>query len=176
MPTIPIQRILIECSPSLRVDFGGRDCDYETFGGVHCLRILVSPGEYTPVATYKNGNPEYVRALNIEQYAVRAFERGFDLKVSDERDAIFYILQQIVTLSTSIDKRTKLDLRVFDFVLPESEDVALARLNGTQPFTLRVGAIEPPQAQGGRVMADDGRGWIKGGFTLKFREKKMRLR
>jgi len=26
------------------------------------------------------------------------------------------------------------------------------------------------------VLAEDGRGWLKGGFTLKFREKQMRLR
>ena len=41
---------------------------------------------------------------------------------------------------------------------------------------VQVDAIEPPQSQSGRVLAEDGRGWLKGGFTLKFREKQMRLR
>lgn len=164
-----IQRILIECPTQLRTDFGGRDCDYETFNSVHCLRLMIAPSDYTPVANYNSGQPEYVRSLNVPQYAVRAFEPGFDLRVVDDRDIIFYVVQRIATLSTAPDKRTKTDLKVFDFCLPEAED-------RTQGYTLRVGAIEPPQAQGGRVVADDGRGWLKGGFTLKFREKKMRQR
>lgn len=172
----PIQRILIECPTQLRTDFGGRDCDWETFAGVNCFKLMISPDQYTQIQTYKNGEPEYIRTLNTPQYAVRAFAPGFDLKISDERDTIFYILQRISTLSTSIDKRTKLDLKIFDFLLPEAEDVEIGRINGTQPYTLRLGAIEPPTALGGRVMADDGRGWIKGGFSLKFREKAMRLR
>lgn len=164
-----IQRILIECPAQLRTDFGGRDCDYETFNGVFCLKLMISPDRYTPNATFKSGEPEYIRSLNATQYAVRAFAPGFDLKISDDRDIVFYIIQRIVTLSTSSDKRTKTDIRVFDFCLPEAED-------RSQGYTLRVGAIEPPQSQSGRVMAEDGRGWLKGGFTLKFREKQMRQR
>ena len=164
-----IQRILIECPAQLRTDFGGRDCDYETFNGVFCLKLMISPDRYTPNATFKSGEPEYIRSLNATQYAVRAFAPGFDLKISDDRDIVFYIIQRIVTLSTSSDKRTKTDIRVFDFCLPEAED-------RSQGYTLRVGAIEPPQSQSGRVLAEDGRGWLKGGFTLKFREKQMRLR
>lgn len=173
---IPVQRILIECPTQLRTDFGGRDRDFEIFSGIHCLKLLVAPDQYTPVATYQNGDPGYVRTLNRPQYAVRAYEPGIELKITDEHETLFYLVQAIATGSTSANRRTKIDLKLFDFVLPEGEDVRLARLTGTLPFTLRSGAIDPPIAQGGRAIGRTGQGWIEGGFTLKFHEKTMRLR
>jgi hypothetical protein len=171
-----IQRILIECPIQLRADLGGRDRDYETFFGVHCLKLLIQPDQYKPVSVYKNGDPEYVRQLSATQFAVRAFEAGFELKITDPHDHLFYLLQGIATQSTSLDRQNKQDLKVFDFVLPEFEDVVIARQTNAVPFTLRTGTIDSPQAEGGRAIGSRGQGWIQGGYTLKFREKAMRIR
>ena len=43
--------------------------------------------------------------------AHKTTELGLDLKVSNDRDLIFYILQRISTLSIATDKRTKLYLK-----------------------------------------------------------------
>ena len=173
----PIQRILIECPLSVKAELGGRDRDFETFNGVHCLKLLIQGDQYKSASVYKNGEPGYVRTLNATQFSIRALEKGFDLKVVDPHETLFYLVQRISNLTTSLDRRTKTDLKVFDFLLPEVEDVIIARAATppTRPFTMRIGAIDPPQAEGGRAIGRSGQGWISGGFTVKFREKKMRL-
>lgn len=158
-------RLLIEC-PSDIYAIAGRDCDWETFGGVTCLKLLISPSEYTPVINYPNGEPGYVRSLISPQYSRRAYKAGFELKISDERDFLFYTMQTICTRSSTT--QFKRDVRVFDFVLPEAED----RANG---YSLRSGAFQPPKAQSGRILLE-AEGWIKGGFTIAFEEKKLRIR
>ncbi|BAS59872.1 hypothetical protein NIES2135_21350 [Leptolyngbya boryana NIES-2135] len=158
-------RLLIEC-PSDLYEVGGRECDWETFNSVPCLKLLVSPGEYTPVINYPNSEPGYVRSLSSPQYSRRAYKGGFELKVSDERDFLFYTMQSICTRSSTT--QFKRETRVFDFVLPEVEDRTIG-------YSLRVGAFQPPKAQGGRILLES-EGWIKDGFSIAFEEKRLRIR
>lgn len=159
-------KLLIECPSDLRVQFPLRDCDWEMFGGTNCLKFLISPDEYTPIVNFPNGEPEYLRSLSLPQYALRSYAGGIELRITDERDRLFYLIQALATRSTS--NQFKREIRLFDFVLPEVEDVATG-------YTMRIGVFKPPKAQGGRVMLGNS-GFIKGGFTVSFEEKRLRLR
>lgn len=171
-----IPKLLIECPNTLQTAFGADNCYFEVFAGVFCLKLLLSPNEYKPNASYNGGDPGYLRVLNAPQYQVRAQVSSYDIAVTDERDYLFFILQRISELSTLSDRRTKYDVKVFDFILPEAQDVEIARTSNLMPYTLRIGAFQPPQPQGGRVVMGTSQGWIKGGFTVKFEEKKTRIR
>lgn len=175
--TSAVQRLLIECPIAVKSALGAADADFETFNGVHCLRLMLTPDQYTPVRNYANGDPAYVRTLAYEQFAQRTYDYAIELKIGDERDTIYYAVQQLATL-TSANLQFKQEVRVFDFVLPEVEAVIFARstVPATIPFTSRSGVITSPQAQGGRSVGEKGVGGIKGGFTCKFLERILRKR
>ena len=172
-----VQRLLIECPTSVKTALVAADADFETFSGVYCLRLMLMPDQYTPVKTYANGDPAYVRTLAYEQFALRAYSYAIELKIADERDTIYYAIQQIATLS-SANPQFKQEVRVFDFVLPEVEGIITARSTtpATIPFTMRTGVITAPEAKAGRAIGEKGVGGIKGGFTFKFLDRSLRLR
>ena len=171
-----IKRLLIECPVPIKQAFQAPDREFETFQGVHYLRLTLDRDYYTPTKTYGSGSAGWNRTFSTPTFTLRAYERGISLQIPDQRLFFYDILQEISRQSTTPDLRRKRTIKLVDFILPESADrmAAIAAVPQYEPFTVRFGTLSEPKANGGSVGLGMTGAWIKGGCAVQFLEAGLR--
>src|SRR6478672_3022357 len=161
-------RFFIQCPASLQTLYNTRACDFELVGSETYLRLPLHRSNYTPTKRYSGESPSYLRSFASPQVALKAYKQEFEIKITDERSPLYYLVQKIAR-SGYPTLQTHVPVTIIDYVLPELEDAEAAFFAGTEPFTVRAGLITDIKAGGGTV-SDGAKSWIGGGSSFKFEE------
>jgi hypothetical protein len=165
-------RLLIQCPASFQSLYNTRACDFELVNSQMYLKLPLHRSNYSPNKRYSGDSPSYLRSFDYPQVALKAYKQEFEIKLTDERSPLYYLIQKIARNSYPT-LQTHTPVTVIDYVLPEAEDVEAAFFAGTEPFTIRTGLLTGIKAGGGTV-SDGARSWIGGGSSFKFEELAMR--
>ncbi len=172
--TYPVtKQLLFECPAGVK-PASAPDVAFTTFDGVNCLVLPCERGNYTPVKNYAGSPPKLIRTFGTPVAQIRAYSYEIDLKVVDQRYWIYRTLQRI-SRHFKVG-RSKTPFRLFDFVLPEDEDVEAADVAGTEAYTTRLVVLNELKPNGGVVgQFDSPDAWMKDGFSARLEDLQERI-
>lgn len=155
--------------------YGASVSDFEIIAGVLYVRLTCREEDYKPEYIYPKGEPSFDRSFTIQTFHARAYSYGAEIKIASEKAYLYYILDEIRRSTLSSDKRSQSTIMMIDCVLPDPEDfreeIADTVVNAC---TYREAVLRPIQAGSGLV-GRRGKRAMKGGFTIKFEQLKLRV-
>lgn len=170
-----VQALYIACPESIQAALLMDDSHFERIGTPEqlFLRLPCDRSQYAPRFTYPGGEPEITHTLVTPRLPLRPYKRVIESLVQDEHLELYYALEAIAQASLAADLRTRQTITMIDCVLPEWRDFAIAKQNGTNPFTVRSGTILKVQPGSGSVGVRAKR-YMKG-FNFTYEELKLRV-